>query len=102
LLESSLPELELLLEFLNVNPTVVIEIGGHTDSDGSEEHNQRLSERRANSVREFLIKRGIAGERIFSHGYGETTPVADNITPAGKRLNRRTEITILSEGTIKQ
>jgi outer membrane protein OmpA-like peptidoglycan-associated protein len=102
LLESSLPELEQLLEFLIVNPTVVIEIGGHTDSDGSEEHNQRLSERRANSVREFLIKRGIAGERIFSHGYGETTPVADNITPAGKRLNRRTEITILSEGTIKQ
>lgn len=102
LLESSLPELEQLLEFLNVNPTVVIEIGGHTDSDGSEEHNQRLSERRANSVREFLIKRGIAGERIFSHGYGETTPVADNITPAGRRLNRRTEITILSEGTIKQ
>ncbi|MHC1731523.1 MAG: OmpA family protein [Bacteroidales bacterium] len=102
LLESSLPELEQLLEFLNINPTVVIEIGGHTDSDGSEEHNQRLSEKRASSVREFLVKRGIAGERIFSHGYGETSPVADNITPAGKRLNRRTEVTILSEGTVKQ
>lgn len=102
LLESSLPELTQLLEFLNVNPTVVIEIGGHTDSDGSEEHNQRLSERRADSVREFLIKRGIDGERIFSHGYGETTPVADNITPAGRKLNRRTEITILSEGTIRK
>lgn len=102
LLESSLPELEQLLEFLNVNPTVVIEVGGHTDSDGSEEHNQRLSEKRAKSVREFLVKRGIAGERIFSHGYGETSPVADNITPAGKRLNRRTEITILSEGAVKQ
>lgn len=101
LLESSLPELEQLLQFLRVNPTVVIEIGGHTDSDGSEEHNQRLSERRAGSVREFLIKRGIAGARIFSHGYGETNPVADNVTPAGKRLNRRTEITILSEGASK-
>ena len=102
LLESSLPELEQLLEFLNVNPAVVVEIGGHTDSDGSEEHNQQLSEKRAKSVREFLVKRGIAGERIFSHGYGETSPVADNLTPAGKRLNRRTEITILSEGTIRQ
>ncbi len=101
LLESSMPELEQLLEFLVVNPTVVIEIGGHTDSDGSEEHNQRLSERRAGSVREYLVKRGIDGKRIFSHGYGETSPVADNLTPAGKRLNRRTEITILSEGTHK-
>ena len=101
LLESSRPELEQLLEFLQVNHTVVIEIGGHTDSDGSDEYNQRLSERRANSVREFLIKRGIDGKRIFSHGYGETHPVADNLTPAGKRLNRRTEITILSEGVTR-
>ncbi len=101
LLESSMPELEQLLEFLRVNPVVVIEIGGHTDSDGSEEHNQRLSEMRAKSVREYLIKRGIDKDRIFSHGYGEISPVADNITPAGKRLNRRTEITILSEGTHK-
>jgi len=101
LLESSMPELEQLLEFLRVNPVVVIEIGGHTDSDGNEEHNQRLSEMRAKSVREYLIKRGIAKDRIFSHGYGENSPVADNITPAGKRLNRRTEITILSEGTHK-
>jgi len=101
LLEASMPELEKLLEFLKVNHTVVVEIGGHTDSDGSDEHNQVLSERRAGSVRNYLIKRGIAPERIFAHGYGETTPVADNITPAGKKLNRRTEITILSEGTVK-
>jgi len=78
-----------------------VEIGGHTDSDGTEEHNQLLSERRAGSVRQFLIKRGIDPERIFWHGYGETSPIADNITPAGKRLNRRTEIKILSEGTNK-
>jgi outer membrane protein OmpA-like peptidoglycan-associated protein len=101
LLESSMPELNQLLEFLEVNHTVVIEIGGHTDSDGTDEHNQKLSEKRAESVKQFLIKRGIDGSRIFSHGYGETAPVADNITPAGKRLNRRTEITILSEGTTK-
>lgn len=101
LLEASMPELEKLFEFLNTNSTVVVEVGGHTDSDGSEEHNQLLSERRAASVRNYLIKRGISAERIFSHGYGESTPVADNVTPAGKRLNRRTEITILSEGTVR-
>lgn len=101
LLESSGPELEQLLEFLQINHIVVIEVGGHTDSDGSEDHNQVLSEKRANSVKEYLIKRGVSRDRIFSHGYGETSPVADNLTPAGKRLNRRTEITILSEGTNK-
>lgn len=101
LLESSRPELEQLLEFLQINHLVVIEIGGHTDSDGSEDHNQVLSEKRANSVKEYLLKRGISRDRIFSHGYGETSPVADNLTAAGKRLNRRTEITILSEGTNK-
>ena len=101
LLEESMPELEKLLEFLTINNTVVVEIGGHTDSDGSEEHNQLLSERRANSVREYLIKKGIKPDRLFSHGYGEGSPVADNETPAGKKLNRRTEITVLSEGAIK-
>ncbi|HUW92966.1 MAG TPA: OmpA family protein [Bacteroidales bacterium] len=99
LLESSTPELENLLEFLTVNSLVVVEVGGHTDSDGTEEHNQVLSERRALSVKEYLVKRGISSDRIFSHGYGESKPVSDNETPAGKRLNRRTEITILSEGT---
>lgn len=102
LLEASMPELEKLYDFLRINSTVVIEIGGHTDSDGSEEHNQVLSEKRAASVRNYLIKRGVSPDRTFSHGYGETSPMADNLTPAGKRLNRRTEITILSEGTIKK
>ncbi len=101
LLEESMPELEKLLEFMTINPVVVVEIGGHTDADGTEEHNQILSEKRANSVREFLIKRGIKSARLFSHGYGEGSPVADNETPAGKKLNRRTEITVLSEGINK-
>jgi outer membrane protein OmpA-like peptidoglycan-associated protein len=101
LLEESMPELENLLRFLTVNNTVIVEIGGHTDSDGTDEHNQLLSERRANSVRDYLIKRGVKPDRLFTHGYGESKPVADNETPAGKKLNRRTEITILSEGTNK-
>ena len=98
ILEPSIPELKKLLEFLNINKKVVVEVGGHTDSDGSDEHNQVLSERRAMSVREYLIKNGISPDRIFSHGYGETKPVSDNDTPAGKKMNRRTEVTILSEG----
>jgi outer membrane protein OmpA-like peptidoglycan-associated protein len=101
LLDESKPELENLLEFLKINNTVVVEIGGHTDSDGTDEHNQLLSERRANSVREYLVKRGINPNRIYTHGYGESSPIADNETPAGKKLNRRTEITILSEGIDK-
>jgi outer membrane protein OmpA-like peptidoglycan-associated protein/outer membrane protein assembly factor BamD (BamD/ComL family) len=101
LLDESRPELENLLEFLTINSTVVVEIGGHTDSDGTDEHNLVLSERRANSVKDWLIKKGISSGRIYTHGYGESSPVADNLTPAGKKLNRRTEITILSEGTNK-
>jgi len=66
LLETSRPELEHLLEFLQVNHTVVIEIGGHTDSDGSDEHNQRLSERRADSVREFLMNRESGSLRMVT------------------------------------
>ncbi len=101
LLEESMPELEKLLEFLTINQTVVVEIGGHTDADGTDEHNNQLSERRANSVKEYLVKRGVKADRLFTHGYGESTPVSDNETPAGKKLNRRTEITILSEGVNK-
>lgn len=101
LLEDSMPELEKLLEFLTVNPTLVVEIGGHTDSDGTDEHNQLLSESRAVSVKDYLVKRGIKADRLFTHGYGEVSPVSDNETPAGRKLNRRTEITILSEGVNK-
>lgn len=101
LLEESMPELENLLEFLKINQTVVVEIGGHTDADGTDEHNNLLSERRANSVKEYLVKRGVKTDRLFTHGYGESSPVSDNETPAGKKMNRRTEITILSEGTNK-
>jgi outer membrane protein OmpA-like peptidoglycan-associated protein/tetratricopeptide (TPR) repeat protein len=101
LLEESMPELEKLLEFLTINHTVVVEIGGHTDADGTDEHNQLLSEKRADSVMEYLVKRGVKADRLFTHGYGEGSPVSDNETPAGKKLNRRTEITILSEGINK-
>ena len=70
--------------------TAVI-VQGHTDSTGAEEHNQSLSERRAGSVRTFLVGHGIDAERIAAIGYGEYEPVADNHTAEGRQLNRRVD-----------
>ncbi|HIB01952.1 MAG TPA: OmpA family protein [Phycisphaerales bacterium] len=74
-----------------------IEIGGHTDDVGEDSANQRLSESRANAVRNYLIKNGIEGDRVSARGYGETKPVAYNTTPEGRQKNRRTEVRILSQ-----
>lgn len=76
-------------------PAMVIELRGHTDSTGSAEYNLRLSERRANAVRTELIRRGIQPERIQAIGFGSSQPIADNRTPEGRALNRRTEFVIL-------
>lgn len=67
-------------------------VQGHTDSRGSEEHNQALSDRRAGAVRNFLVGRGIDAARIVAVGYGEGEPVADNATAAGRARNRRVDI----------
>lgn len=73
------------------NKTAII-VQGHTDSTGSEAHNQALSERRSNSVKNHLIGRGIDPARISALGYGEGMPVASNGTAAGRRLNRRVDV----------
>ena len=73
----------------------IIEVAGHTDSDGSVEYNQALSERRAGSVASYLTSRGIMGERIITVGQGELRPVADNSTASGKQQNRRVELTLV-------
>ena len=73
-------------------PKTAIVVQGHTDSTGSERHNQALSERRSDSVRRYLIGRSVASERLISIGYGEKNPVASNDTTEGKRLNRRVDI----------
>lgn len=86
-----------LAEFLEENKKHHVLIEGFTDSKGPEAYNQRLSERRANAVREALRQRGIRGSRIQVRGYGEAYPVASNDTPAGRAQNRRVEI-IISEG----
>jgi len=91
----SVIELTRLFELLSVNSNVVVEIGGHTDSSGSDEHNINLSEQRALAVRRFLIEKGISGSRLSYKGYGESSPVSDNESEEGRRRNRRTEITIV-------
>jgi len=87
-----------LANFLLENPSVKIHIEGHTDAVGTDEANQILSEGRANSVRNDLIKRGVAADRMTAEGKGEREFVADNDTEEGRQLNRRVEFTITDVG----
>jgi OOP family OmpA-OmpF porin len=80
------------LAILRSNPGLNGEVHGHTDNTGSMAHNQTLSENRAKAVRDYLIQRGIASERIRTAGFGETRSAAPNDTPAGQALNRRAEL----------
>lgn len=73
----------------------VIEVAGHTDNTGSDQYNQRLSERRAGAVAQYLQSQGLRNERIITVGGGERHPVADNSTPEGRQLNRRVELTLV-------
>jgi len=82
-------KIEEFAEFLKQNPAYKAEIQGYTDSKGSAEYNQKLSERRAKAVYEVLIKQGISKDRLSYKGYGEANPVASNDTPDGKAQNRR-------------
>ncbi len=89
-----------ILSMLNKYPTMVIEIGGHTDSQGKDDYNMKLSQARAESVKKYLIEKGIAAERMEAKGYGETKPVAPNTlngkdNPEGRKKNRRTEFRVL-------
>lgn len=82
-------------EALASAPNVRVEIGGHTDAKGSDEYNQKLSDRRAASVLQYLADKGVDGGRMESRGYGEAEPVADNETDEGRELNRRVELKII-------
>jgi outer membrane protein OmpA-like peptidoglycan-associated protein len=73
----------------------VIEVAGHTDSTGSDEYNQGLSERRAASVASYLRTRNVLPDRIIEVGMGESRPIADNATEAGRQANRRVELTLV-------
>lgn len=78
-------------------PGLHVEVEGHTDSIGSDEYNQRLSERRASSVHDYLVQQGIAREAVGTSGVGESRPVATNATAAGRQQNRRVELVVTGE-----
>jgi OOP family OmpA-OmpF porin len=87
-----------LIEFMHLKSEMVIEIDGHTDDVGDDQANLKLSQERANSVKQYLIDRGkIKPSRISTKGFGEMSPVASNETEDGRQLNRRTEVLIISE-----
>ena len=79
------------------HPGLKLEVEGHTDSTGSDELNQTLSEQRADSVRGYLVQQGLAADSITSRGFGKTSPVADNATAAGRQKNRRVELVVSGE-----
>lgn len=97
LLPESEAELQNAVRFLNRNPSVRVEIGGHTDDVGSEAFNQNLSERRAGTVRDYLTRHGIAPDRLTAKGYGKSQPLAPNDSDAHRAMNRRTAFTILQK-----
>lgn len=87
-------EISRVAKVLNQYPQTRITVAGYTDSTGTEEHNQKLSEKRAENVKNALVGEGVNPARITTVGYGESKPVADNDTEAGRQLNRRVTIFI--------
>ncbi|WP_163831674.1 OmpA family protein [Spartinivicinus ruber] len=83
-------------EKLKLHAGTRLELGGHTDSRGSDQYNRDLSQRRANSVRRYLVSRGIRSNDLRAVGYGESRPVADNNTDSGRARNRRVELKVLN------
>ena len=81
---------------MNENPTLRIEIGGHTDNVGKPADNLALSNNRAKAVIEYLLSKNISAQRLQAKGFGETQPIADNKTEDGKAKNRRTEMRVTS------
>ena len=87
----------MLIRFMKERPSVRIRVEGHTDNVGVVTRNNILSQRRADSVRDYLIRKGISQDRIESEGFGPTKPIASNSSEFGRRLNRRTEIVITAK-----
>jgi outer membrane protein OmpA-like peptidoglycan-associated protein/Tfp pilus assembly protein PilF len=91
----SFPELNKLYNLLKLNPDLVVEISGHTDNQGSDAHNAALSQNRAKSVKDYLIKSGIPSITIKTVGYGASKPIGNNNTETGRAQNRRIEMKIV-------
>jgi OmpA-OmpF porin, OOP family len=94
LLSKSFKSLNEVAEILKADESLMLDIDGHTDAVGSDESNHTLSHNRANSVKEYLVSKGIDESRLKTTGYGEEKPIADNDTAAGRAKNRRTEMTV--------
>ena len=92
---ASYKELDEVVAYMRLKESQAIEIGGHTDNIGTPEANSKLSQQRAETVKAYLIKKGIAEARVAAKGYGDTQPVADNSTAAGRQKNRRTEVRLM-------
>ncbi|UHG89453.1 OmpA family protein [Spirosoma oryzicola] len=97
LLPEAQPFMEQLLAFLRDKPTVEIELSGHTDNQGDFDKNLQLSKERVEVVKDFLVKNGIAANRITTRGYGPTRPIASNNSEATRKLNRRVEMIVTKQ-----
>jgi outer membrane protein OmpA-like peptidoglycan-associated protein len=97
LLPESQSELDQLLSFMNGNPKAEIELAGHTDNQGNFEENVQLSRLRVEAVKEYLVRNGVATNRIVAKGYGPSRPIASNNHEETRRLNRRVEFTVTKE-----
>ena len=93
----SIPELERAVNLLKEYSSLKVEIWGFADSIGNEEYNLYLSNKRAEAVKEYLVEHSIDEDRLTTKGFGESNPVAPNITAKGRQLNRRTEFHIIEE-----
>lgn len=89
------PELKRIVQVMQENASLQIEISGHTDNTGSDELNNKLSQDRADAVKNYLLNAGVKSDRIRTKGYGKTKPKADNTTDEGRQMNRRVEFAIL-------
>ena len=92
----SIAELDKVVLLLNDNPKLKIEISGHTDNVGLAKDNLLLSNNRAKTVTKYLLQKGIAIARVIAKGFGSTKPIANNKTETEKALNRRTELSVIS------
>jgi len=90
-------ELDIVVKLLNDNPTLRIQIGGHTDNVGKPADNLILSNNRAKSVVHYLVSKNISAQRLLAKGFGETQPIDDNKTEEGRAKNRRTEMKVISQ-----
>ena len=101
LVPSSLSTLDKTIAGLKKNAKAKVEIEGHTSSEGGEEYNQKLSEDRANSVRDYMISKGISKDRVTAVGYGYSRPKASNDTEEGRKQNRRIEVRVTNPDEVE-